>query len=93
MNNFENTVREYKKLKDMEATYLALDYPILDELDMDDFTQYLIDRVNDLEEQEKNVMIAWANATKDINPNMLNDIENGRLNYERHFEEFLNTLI
>lgn len=48
--------------------------------------------IADLEEAERQVLLAWANSTRDINPCMLGDVEAGRMKWYPALDEYLNRM-
>lgn len=46
-----------------------------------------------LEQAERNVLLTWAKATRDINPSMLGDVEAGRIVWSSKIERYLNRVL
>ncbi len=48
-----------------------------------------IDKINEIEKKEHDVLVAWAISTKDINPTMLHEIKTGQCRYTSKKERYL----
>lgn len=48
-----------------------------------------IDKINEIEKKEHDVLVAWAISTKDINPTMLHEVETGQCRYTSKIERYL----
>lgn len=53
----------------------------------------VLDCFGHLEDMEKEVMLAWANATTDINPTLLQEVKRGITKYNPSTEAFFHRLL
>ena len=78
----QRTKSMFEKMIVMKERFCRLD---LTKLSNDQAKQEL----DALDDAERNVMLAWAEETADINPGMLREVKEGQLKYTLKSERFL----
>lgn len=83
--DFVTTVRPvYEKLVQLRDEFTKADVTDPEEA---------LETIARLEAAEHNVLVAWAQSTRDINPGMLGDVESGRLTWYPALGEYLGRVL
>jgi len=51
--------------------------------------EHVVSEIDAIDAQEKRVLLAWAHATKELNPSMLEEVETGRFRYTTAIGDYL----
>ena len=82
----ETVAPKFKELLKLKRHFRSIR---LDELS----PEQLRDKLAQLQTKEREVMSAWAKSTKEINPSMISDVEQGRCNYTLAKESYLRRVL